>query len=186
MNIYKLVYILLISLCVEIQGQNNDSIIYWHKEIKLNWDDFKGLPPDSSGFQVAWSFVQIYTNADWKERLPNYRVYVVFKKNKSWSKDTSLTTLAHEQLHFDIGELYARKMRKAMLDLRNKKNDNINDYLNALNKYYTECYHLNDLYDKETAHGVYTGKQFEWNKKIIKELCAFREYEVDYLEYLKE
>lgn len=73
-----------------------------------------------------------------------------------------------------------------MLDLRNNKNDNINDYLNALNKYFIECYQLNDLYDKETAHGVYIGKQIEWNKKIIKELCAFREYEVDYLEYLKE
>lgn len=186
MNVIKLIWILLLSLCIKISAQNNDSLIYWNKANKIKWNDFKGLATDSIENQVAWSFIQINTAADWVDGLPNYKVYAVFKKYNSWSKDTTLATLAHEQLHFDIGELYARKMRKAMLDLRSKKSDNVNGYLNALNKYYIECNQINDLYDKETAHGVYLGKQQEWNNKINRELLLLKAYEVDYASYLKK
>jgi hypothetical protein len=181
MNILKLFFLLLISLSIEINAQNSDSIKYWHKENKVNWVDFKGKPPDSSGYRVALSFVQINTQGYWEQNMPNYKVYTVFKKYKSWSKDTSLSTLSHEQLHFDIGELFARKMRKAMLKLRAEKNKSINDYLKTLSNYHKECIQTNDLYDTETAHGVYKSKQEEWNKKIAKELCELKKYEVDYI-----
>lgn len=184
----RVAFILLLSLLsIDIYCQiDNDSIIYWSPDAKLNWTDFKGDAPDTTGYQVALSFVQIYTRAHWEQGMPNYKVFAVFKKYNSWSKDTSKSTLTHEQLHFDIGELFARKMRKAMFELREKKDGSINDYLQALTTYFNECNKTNAMYDAETAHGIYKGKQEEWNKKIAKDLCELKDYEVDYSEYLEE
>jgi hypothetical protein len=186
LNIFNV--ILALFVCSKSYGQiHEDSIVIWDKNNKLKWDYFKGLPLKKSGDSVALSFVEIGSVNCWDndDNLPNYKMYAFLKKYDSWSKDTSQCTLLHEQLHFDIGELYARKMRKAIYELRQNYVDSVNDYFDVLNKLYIECKEVNYLYDKETANGIYSKRQQEWNKKISKELFQLKEYEVDYTSYLK-
>jgi len=180
----KVALMLLISfLYANIYCQiDNDSIIYWEKNI-LKWTDFKGEIPDSIGYQVALSFIEFKTNAHWEQGMPEYQIFAVFNKYKSWSTDTSVAILEHEQLHFDISELYARKIRKAMFELREKADTCVNDYMRALTILVKECNETNEKYDTETAHGIYKKKQKEWDKKIAKRLYELKHYKVNYSKY---
>jgi hypothetical protein len=54
------------------------------------------------------------------------------------SRTTSAYDLAHEQLHFDIGELYARKIRKGVMELRDRKIKSIEEYGSLISKLITE------------------------------------------------
>ncbi len=165
------IIILLSVLSTHIYCQiESDSIMYWDRDTKLDWTCFKGKVLDSSGYQAAVSYIQIDTHAFWEDGMPNYMIFAIFKKCDSWSKDTSKYGLIHEQKHFDIGELFARKMRKAIADLREEKINNSSKYLDTLNILFSRYIKFQELYDIETAHGVYQKEQIKWNKKIKDEL----------------
>lgn len=181
------VFILLLGLQSNVHCQpSSDSIIYWSQCRKLNWADFRGNFPDSLGYEVAVSSTQILIQAYWDGRIPDYKVFAVFKRYDSWSKDTSRSVLAHEQLHFDIGELFARRARKALLKLQKKNDDSVDDYLQIIYSNIHECDSVEAVYDAETAHGVYRREQEEWSRKIAVELGELKDFEVDYTEYLSE
>ena len=185
MKMIKSLIALSIFLNLNCLAQDSDSIIYWNTSVKLCWQDFKGRVPDSTEYDVAKSYIEIFTKGERSFGLPNYRIYPTFNRYKSWSKDTTIFILSHEQGHFDIGELYARKMRRSILGLREKGVESIDEYLKILYLYNDECIKFNDQYDTETAHGVYKSKQIEWSKKIAKELCELKKFEVDYSDYIE-
>lgn len=186
MKTEKSLIILMILLNLNSYAQDSDSIIYWNSTVKLSWKDFKGRVPDTTEHKVAGSYLDILTNGEVSFGLPNYRVYSTFNRYMSWSKDTTINMLSHEQGHFDIGEIYARKIRRSLQELREQRVDSIDEYLKTIYYYFDEFKIYNEKYDLETAHGVYKLKQLEWNKKIAKELCELKKFEVDYSDYIEE
>ena len=73
--------------------------------------------------------------------------------------------LEHEQIHFDIAELYARGTRKAFDDVRNPCGnpsavEDISDHNNELSA------RAQQNYDEETLHGTLPGAQAAWTRKI--------------------
>jgi hypothetical protein len=85
--------------------------------------------------------------------------------------------LAHEQLHFDIAELYARRIRKALGEAELEGDDPVRvrfAFENRLREIRTEL--LTELdatqerYDRESGHGKAKRMQKSWNKKIEAEL----------------
>ncbi len=100
----------------------------WLKEKKLTWADFKGNPDTNNPFDAVTSSEISYRSSvkviNNKKEI-NYIVQSYFIPNKSWVIKKSLTNLdllAHEQLHFDITELYARKFLQKLKKLRFTKN----------------------------------------------------------------
>ena len=162
------------------QTGNSDSIC-WSRNYKLKWSDFQGKQPasDSGRFKAGCS-ASIRAKGFMDKDLPNFRITNCFMKKVSWTTDTvSLKLLEHEQLHFDIADLYARKMRKAIESLRKKKLKTYNSYTPTIQKLLEEREAADDEYDKECVHGTFYDQQKEWMVKVTKELDELKKYASD-------
>jgi len=163
--------------------QNDENIIVWEKARKLNWDDFKGTITHDKGHEVinvyneyeedaARSRVTIALYFQCDGNSAEHKVRAEFEKNNSWfyANHKTEAVLRHEQLHFDITELYARKLRTKLSSLNNQCEKSA----------VRTVYQANDLefvefakqYDNETSHGVNKQKQSEWETKVQKLLYS--------------
>ena len=83
----------------------------------------------------------------------------------------------HEQKHFDIVELYARRMRKDLALLKCSSMAVLNETADSLYKLYDkEMDRYQDQYDEETDGSMNGDKQREWNRKIPDELHLLELY----------
>lgn len=156
--------------------QDKDSIILWSKKRKLIWDDFKGIKKDTN-FIGAKTYSGILMLPYLKESNNySYKIFACFYKNKS-STDTNYSEyiLNHEQLHFDIAELFARKIRKE-IQIQESKSSYV-DYLSLYNKKYKSYKLYQKLYDVETSHSTNFKMQKKWKEKIGSELEKLKKYE---------
>lgn len=161
------------TICSNCMAQDT---IHWRPDYKLKWEDFKGKPDSSSQFG-AISYPGIKYSLSANEDSFNVKVICFFIKSRSWSKlKSSDTLLMHEQVHFDIAELFARRLRKAFAEYKfnyptvGKDIDN----LFLLNK--QERAKMDTLYDKETDFSRNRKQQLLWNKKIKTELDKLKKY----------
>ncbi len=143
--------------------------IHWCEGDQLKWNDFKGRVPamSSSAAQTAY---EIGFDIDMDGREFEFIVTCNFLPHKSWvrKKDANDHILRHEQLHFDIAEIYARKMRKELKEthitvnnLQSKADKIYEKNWNALTKMQRD-------YDRETNHSINKKEQAEWDAKITK------------------
>lgn len=179
MKIRVIVCGILLLFSVMVNAQKKDDQIVWSKEQKLTWDDFKGKPKSNSK-AGAMTISGIRRGFSYKNGKIIVNAESIFFKKESWGKDYDriLSTLEHEQLHFDITELYARKFRKSLLETSFKRNGE---------KAYKQFYAIYEkidadkdayqyLYDDETTNPRDEEKQKEWLEKIAKELAELEEY----------
>ena len=101
----------------------------------------------------------------------DFEIGAFFYPDRSWYRPEVCDSviLGHEQLHFDISELYSRKMKKRFEDTKFTKNVKA-----EVRKIYGEItVELNDFqnrYDDETNFSRNRGQQLLWNQKIGKAL----------------
>lgn len=176
---FLLIIISFISLAFNIIVQKADTKIYWSTEKLLTWDDFQGKAQANSTNAAISSTGIIYSPAP-KQETGKLEIDIIcyFDKKKSWVKINSKdeTGLKHEQGHFNISEIYARKFRKTVIGCK-LKTKTWNDKLQKLySQNHIELNKYQDLYDKETDHYRNQQKQIEWNEKIAKELKELDDY----------
>jgi hypothetical protein len=163
-------FVFLAILLLSFKQENSDELL-WQSKKKLTWENFKALP-DTGSSPAAITACKIRMDYFSKKDTLYVNVRAVLEQSRSWIRPKSKKNvlLAHEQIHFDIAELFARKLRQSYLQLKTKKTmaaeqlkslDQQNDI--ALNQY-------QDLYDSETNHCRNAKKQMEWEKKIAKAL----------------
>lgn len=155
-------------------GQDAYEAILWHPDHRLSWADFKGSPSSSgraaaitaSGISYQFSTME----SDGAFEL-DYTVSTYFYPNKSWYQPNICdeVILSHEQLHFDISELFARKMRKLLGETKFTKNvkSEVRAIYRQINK---ELAEFQNLYDDETNFSRDREKQSLWNSKIAEAL----------------
>lgn len=160
-----------------------DAPILWKKK-NLRWKNFKGAPATSGPFAKALAV----TNSKLDQRY--YRVgdeihFVItawFNPGLSWVKEEVLRApigaqaqvLDHEQHHFDMCELYARKIRK-FLSAAVFKQDTYRDEIADLFKSFHEQYRAQQKrFDNETKEHTYT--QDEWTESIDREMKELAKY----------
>lgn len=88
--------------------------------------------------------------------------------------------MQHEQIHFNISELYTRKLRKSVESLQQKKVGNLEIYKKKLDYYNAMSQQRNEAFDQENTdsfslkNGKFTlsknPKQKEWKDRIENEL----------------
>ena len=83
--------------------------------------------------------------------------------------------MQHEQLHFDITELYARLFRKR-LDENIKSTGDLSKISGISNTIMKEWQEEQDDYDNETNHSMNEKKQAEWNLNLKQRLDALKEF----------
>ena len=164
----------------------SDSIISWNKNAELQWNDFLG-EPDFSVFAYANTAYKIdfYPNevlVDVNNDIVNYQnlnVIANFYKKHSWSISNDQGLLRHERLHFDIAELFARKIRKRFFELKSTSEKNYDVYFSEYQKLWAELRTFQKLYDKETKHGANIESNALWINKIQSLLNEFKSFAID-------
>jgi hypothetical protein len=172
------VIIFLLLSFVAVNAQKKDDKIVWSKEQKLTWEDFKGKPKSSSPFEAITNS-GILPNYEYKNGVIKFAIISRFNPKKSWVKSKDrLILLDHEQLHFDITELYVRKFKKRLSETKFKSNpDKIKKQFYVIyDEIAEEKKSYQGLYDEETDFSRDEEKQKEWLKKIAQELSELEEY----------
>lgn len=114
-----LAFILLFTQGVSAGSNKNVDWIPWDENAQIVWDDFQG-PPDPNDAEVAYTGGLIEVHTSCQNNALRATIRALFDKKKSWVKTAggSNLLLNHEQIHFDIMELHARKIRKAITEFR--------------------------------------------------------------------
>jgi len=166
----KYISLVVLFLNLGLINSQEPEAILWSPDRKLVWDDFKGKP-----FKTAWaaaitasgisySFSSVQENG---QLVLDITINSYFYPEESWyqPKLCDSLILSHEQLHFDIAELYARKMRKQVAETTFTKN--VKAEVKAIYKdILRELGNFQKKYDFETNFSRNVEKQLEWNKSI--------------------
>lgn len=174
---------ILAFLFCTISFQTGEAVISWEDDYKLSWSDFKGKPKPNSG-AVAETASGISFGFSVKELNSNVvsytaEVHAYFSVEKSWfHKDkASDYILNHEQLHFDITELFARKFRKEIA--QQKVSNDIKAKLKVIyKKHVTDLGTMQKRYDAETDHSKKIDAQQRWQLFIKKELDKLSKFKL--------
>lgn len=158
-------------------------VIQYDINRQLTWNDYKGQPNRASTFK-ALTATSIKFNANSDGKTLSLSLINSFEPRASWTKTTeNRNLLNHERLHFDISELYARELRKEILEM--KVNSSGQKLIDKISKMYsTKMKELDDFqkqYDKETDHSIIESRQQAWEKDIkykLDKLDAYQTTEV--------
>tara|TARA_R100000935_G_C2839107_1_gene169982 strand:+ start:4030 stop:4584 length:555 start_codon:yes stop_codon:yes gene_type:complete len=164
-------------------AQSEDINILWSEEYQLKWEDFKGAPPEetlfhantNAGMSYSWEFKSSSEDIELVYKIDN-----IFYPNLSWVHSTSKNDilLKHEQLHFDISELHARKLRKTLsnLDL-SKLNNGFKSYSKMIyEQVVKENREMQIAFDRESNHSLNIEAELRWQQFIQDELNKFAQY----------
>ncbi|PSK93132.1 DUF922 domain-containing protein [Taibaiella chishuiensis] len=154
---------------VQSKYVSNDTL-HWNKCRKLTWDDFKCMPDSTSTGMAGTSSGFITKSTYSSDTTISVVIIAVFYKNKSWVKNEYMdsATLKHEQGHFDITEICARRANLALKNYKFNKATMKNDINKIFYDFVDEQNRIHDLYDKETTKPINNKKQREWDAKIAK------------------
>jgi hypothetical protein len=172
----KLIIIILIVPTLSFI-QTKELKIEWSTQRKLTWEDFKGkINPASE--MVAMSDCGISSKMKAEKDTLSFLVESYFIPHNSWIKEKKENTklLNHEQGHFDINEIIARKFRMELAKTPLKKTTVNVIFRDLQKKYFSLLDKEQGLYDIETNHSKNYNKQLEWDNKIEKELKLLEEY----------
>jgi hypothetical protein len=171
----SLFFCLLLIPAVLFAQSRDEELLEWSASRKLTWKDYKADPERGSDAAASTtSYLAIEYNI--RSNSFGYKIQSKFSKTRSWGLHKTDYILSHEQGHFDIAEIFARKLHKKMSEYQfNKKT-----YQKDLNKIYQEILDekekMQNDYDKETNHSIKKEKQAEWLKKISKMLEEYEDF----------
>jgi hypothetical protein len=167
--------IVALVLFTSAHAQEPAELLEWNEHYDLVWEDFQGKVTDAT-FGDAGTAVQIKAKPFKVGKEIHYDVVAYFNREKSWARDQSQALLAHEQLHFDIAELYARKIRKKINSLSEAGTDDVKIFNDAIKKILLESNDADEQYDRETLHGAIPKRQAEWEKKVADEMKQLQDF----------
>ncbi len=171
-----------IQNCDSCRSTNRGPVLDWQSGLKLKYTDFKGDSKGIKGIAIANTASGFGFSVTDKNGEIFGNIYVRFYCDESWWKSELIPeekrdyVLAHEQLHFDICELFGRKLHRELLTLRSSGRLNertINRLHSKLEKQY---YNYQDKYDKETEHSTNRVEQYYWGKHVKAEIEAMSGY----------
>ena len=150
---------------------NQRSKIMWVKNQPIKFEDFIGTIPTNNKhaahITTHISF-NLYDSA-------HYTLAAFMNCNYSWSKTKSPFVLKHEQYHFNITELFARNIRKKIIE--NKMTMRGTEFLYFYSDQMNEFREFQAKYDSLTKHGLNKIVQATWELNIENGLTALEKYE---------
>lgn len=149
--------------------------IAWSSTRRLSWADFKASPdPKSANAALTSSKISFkYSQSGANFR---YQIACEFDKNASWGKVKTPPILAHEQGHFDISEIHARKLNRALQQYSVNEASLARDISGIYQRIMDEQNSFQAEYDTETNFSRNPEKQQAWLEKIKKELEHLEAY----------
>ena len=151
---------------VEIsRSAESAEIIPWNAESRLTWDDFL-CEPQRGTEAVASTSTSLGIAYQVTNGKLSFNITCNFSKTKSWGLIKTDYILAHEQGHFDITEIFARKLYEALYEYEfNRKT-----FKKDINEIYQTVVRQKEafqkMYDGETDHSRNRKSQYDWLEKI--------------------
>ncbi|MGL4629561.1 MAG: hypothetical protein ACRCVT_00035 [Leadbetterella sp.] len=189
-KIFTFIFLITTVSCITTKKGNHFrddiDIIVWQEHSKLEFNDFKAevkplefkkindvVAACASGI---WMDPRKNFRFIWDGKVNNIQIFAYFSKKESWFEPSSFSKeiLEHEQLHFDISELIARKLR-----------EKINSYSKAITQdqlhfeyenFSLELRKLQEQYDYEVLQDSNGNEQLKWNIKIKNEISKLDLY----------
>ena len=158
---------------------SEDGLIPWNASRKLTWDDYKG-EPDPQADAAASTTTLLTVSYKFSRNNFSFAIRSGFDPTRSWGTHRTAYILSHEQGHFDIAEVYARKLFQKLSEYKYDPRS----YQKELKKIYEEVIKekekMQNEYDEQTRHSILRVRQEEWLKKIatmLHESAAFAGYQ---------
>jgi hypothetical protein len=149
--------------------EENAEFIPWVTRRTLNWEDFQCAPKRNTD-AVASTSTSLGLSYQLNRGELSFEITCNFSKLKSWGLVKTDYILAHEQGHFDITELFARKLNESL----SKYQFNKHSYREDINRIYQDIVaqkeEMQQAYDGETDHSRKRRLQNEWHEAIEKML----------------
>lgn len=162
--------------------------IPWDQKRPIEWSDFLGIPPARPmaeaamiDMRVSWrvQYVVSYdpSRGGWRGEVAPELVEVSNTMNPfgSWviSRKADPALLDHERRHFDLNEVYARRLQGelARIAASGRSADEVKQVLRArinetADRVLSTLTGMQELYDSETAHGTDLSAQASWDSRI--------------------
>lgn len=175
----KIITVFLCFFMVSVFAQDT---IYWNKQRPLAWEDFQAQPmvhePEAAqattGVGLAFRFRENIEAATWEYQ---FDVFSYFLPDLSWYKKeySNYYLLEHEQTHFNISELFARKLKKELSELT--PSESVGEEAERIyHKMQKEHAKFQNKYDRETKHSLHIEEELLWQKKVKDALLNYYDW----------
>lgn len=174
----KLFFAIIISFF--LFPQTSPEKIFWKENQKLTWEDFRGKPIPSASFVASTntgiSFQYSYSIKNGTVEVA-HEVHSFFNPEGSWyiAKRVNPHILRHEQGHFDISELHARKLRKMLHGRQYSKNVK-REIEGIYRKIERQRRTMQNKFDAETDHSRNEAQEKSWQHYIAQQLAAYERW----------
>lgn len=149
-----------------------DGGLPWNRARPVRWVDFQGTAPETGaeGAQTAYSLLYgvSCTGATF-----DFDVSAVFLPARSWVRSLVLadpnqarSTLRHEQTHFDVTEVHARRLRKVLHDIYDPCRTGRDNVPAEAERVIAAEGDMQRRYDDETRHGLDAPRQRAWDQDV--------------------
>jgi hypothetical protein len=173
-------------LSLSLFAQGPDGIEYSESQ-KFHWGMFRGRinPKHIAEMGKNTGAVTVsslsYSTVKFTPTSVVLKVSAKFHPHESWTRYPKLRNpghaLNHEKRHFDLCEVYARKLRQRISETRFTRR-NLNTQLKTIFAEMTSEHSAEQSkYDHETEHSIDPEQQLVWNKIIDHRLAELSDYE---------
>jgi len=160
--------------------------IPWEQASPISWSLFQGPPPSDAVHRteaaaihmtLRWrvSYAISSSGGNWSGRVNEVTVTNTMEPDQSWvlSSKADAYILAHEQTHFDLNEVYRRKIECVLqaITCSGSSQQGVLDSLNAqirdqAGALLTKVSEMQALYDSETSHSKNQAMQAHWDHQV--------------------
>ncbi|MCS6916234.1 MAG: hypothetical protein RMK52_00890 [Chitinophagales bacterium] len=157
MGLFAGVLLLLLSL--------SGGEIIWSADRPLTYGDFRGRIPSGSPWAATTRSTIRFSYETVNGVLSRWDVQATFDPEGSWMRVKDPAVLQHEQLHFDITEVYARLFCAHLNRLQGTRVPRavLRDLFDEFNR---RCDSVHVAYDEGTAHGTIASAQAAWTDSV--------------------
>jgi hypothetical protein len=162
---------------------NARGALRWAKDRPLVPGDFRGTPPAAGGQEGAHTEYTIISGARCTGRTLEFHVTAAVLPAQSWmatelrrSPTEVARTLRHEQTHFDISEVYARRIRRKFAEMYDPCSFSEEALQEFSDKLVRDEAKEQSRYDGETNHGRTAGTQADWDRQVAAWLDSLSKY----------
>lgn len=153
-----------------------DQVIHWEESNPLSWNNFIGRTKSGSSISALTASAIEYAY-ECKGNSIDVTVKAIFIPEESWVKADAMNdyVLGHEQLHFDITEIYARKLRKELESKLTTCRD-ISRIESIASVVIKEWKKEQAKYDADSRHSMDKELQALWEEKVFNDLELYKDY----------
>jgi Bacterial protein of unknown function (DUF922) len=154
----------------------------WAADRRLTFSDFLGKP-DITHAAAALTVYAMSVTTGCDGEFFRFGVTSIFQPQRSWVKPAMMfrsedgeRLLHHEQTHFDLSEVHARRLRKTLGEVTDPCNRPASEIDAIVRKAVLEDAAVQSRYDRDTSYGLDVRQQGRWDDDVAKQLKALAAY----------